>query len=189
MKLDKNLTKRLYEIKDFVDRALYTTKETFKDKRVQKWTVCGIVTYGLPAFYRAITRNPDLPYIPLIVSQNEYIPVNLPEKLIVNPIAPGGVGAVIGETFIKKFKATERIEKYVSRVIGSVATTTIWTSIQYCGHVLCDMLKIQWPSGGNPFEPPNVYPFNLLIALTLAPLIPYVVDYLKLKMKRNSDEV
>jgi hypothetical protein len=171
----KNLLKELYNIK-----FSQGIKETMKDKRVLGWLFGGMFVYGSPAFYRYVTKNIIIPYMPLIQSPSEYIPSNLIEKLIVNFIAPGGTGAVVGETFIEKSKGINLsgTKKYLARVFGSVATTSVWAGIQYLGNTICDIVKYEWPSGGNPFEPPNFYPFNILLALTLAPLSPYLGDLL-----------
>jgi len=171
----KNLLKELYNIK-----FSQGIKETIKNIRVWVWLGFGCGVYGIPAGYRYITTNDLLPYLPIIESPSEYIPSNLIEKLIVNSITPGGVGAVVGETFIEKSKGINLsgTKKYLARVFGSVATTSVWAGIQYLGYTICDILKYEWPSGGNPFEPPNIYPFNVLLALTLAPLSPYLGDLL-----------
>ena|GEM_PF-2994327 len=171
----KNLLKELYNIK-----FSQGIKETIKDKKVLGWLFGGMFVYGLPALYRYVTKNIMIPYMPLIETPSEYIPSNLIEKLIVNFIAPGGTGAVVGETFIEKSKGINLsgTKKYLARVFGSVATTSVWAGIQYLGNTICDIVKYEWPSGGNPFEPPNIYPFNILIALTLAPLSPYLGDLL-----------
>jgi len=181
----RDFTKSLYEAKNLTLKSISTIAQSLKERK--RWIATGITIYGLPAFYRAVTRS-DLP-LPLFETSNEYIPKNLIEKLLVNPIAPGGVGAVIGETFIEKFtnRKNKGLRKYLSRVFGSIVTTGIWTGIQYLGYTVCDMLKYEWPSGGNPFESPNVYPFNILIAISLAPLVPYAADLLKLKTKRNRE--
>jgi len=178
MKLDEKASiKDLYKVKNIYDGL----KETVKDRKVLKWLGGGMFVYGLPAVYRYVTKNPLLPYLPLINTSSDYIPSNLPEKLIVNFVAPGGAGAVVGETFVEKFtgKNLSGVKKYLSRVGGSLATTGIWTGIQYLGYTLSNIFNYQWPSGGNPFEPPTFYPFNMLLALTLAPLAPYVVEYAK----------
>ena len=177
----KRLIGELYEI-------LKSSFYVIKDEEVNKWIYVGITAYGLPALYRYLTRDPTLPFPFIqIKTNNEYIPSNLIEKLVVNSIFPGGVGAVIGEKLISKLKnqKIKDLEKYVSIAMGSLATTSIWTLIQYVGHVLSDMRKYEWPSGGNPFEGPNVYPFNFLIALTVAPLTPYIAELFKKYLKKN----
>ncbi|MEM5811589.1 MAG: hypothetical protein QXG91_02505 [Candidatus Aenigmatarchaeota archaeon] len=142
-----------------------------KEKRkIIEWLIGGATIYGTPAIYRYITRSPIL--LPEIETLPPYIPSNLLEKLIVNSVAPGGVGAIIGEAAFNK-----SIRKYIRRIMGSVSLTSIWTLIQYIGYYICDIIKYEWPSGGNPFESPNTYPFNLLMALTIAPLFPYLIDY------------
>jgi len=183
---ERGFVKSLYKTKNLILKGIQATTQSLKERK--GWIATGITIYGLPALYRAVTRS-DLP-LPLFETSNEYIPKNLTEKLLINPIAPGGVGAAIGETFVEKFTSRENkgLRKYLSRVFGSVVTTSIWTGIQYLGYTICDMLKYEWPSGGNPFESPNVYPFNMLIAVSFAPFVPYVADYLKLKIKRNSEK-
>jgi len=187
MKLhERGFRKSLYEAKNLILKSIQAATQSLKERK--GWIAAGITIYGLPAFYRAVTRS-DLP-LPLLETSNDYIPKNLVEKLLVNPIAPGGVGAVIGETFVEKLTNRENrgSRKYLSRVFGSLTATSIWTGIQYLGYTVCDILKYEWPSGGNPFESPNVYPFNILIAISLAPLVPYAADFLKLKTKRNRDK-
>jgi hypothetical protein len=90
----KKLIDSLYDIKLKVNKEIPFIKSTIKNKRVLKWLTLGVTVYGLPAFYRAVTKNPIV--LPIIESPS-YIPNNLLEKLIVNPIFPGGVGAVAGK--------------------------------------------------------------------------------------------
>jgi len=183
MKLDEKASiKDLYKVKNIYDRL----KETVKDRRVLKWLGGGMFVYGLPAIYRYVTKNSLLPCLPVINTPSDYIPSNLPEKLIVNFVAPGGTGAVIGETLVEKStgQTISGMKKYLSRVGGSLVTTGVWTGIQYLGYTLSNIFNYQWPSGGNPFESPITYPFNMLLALTLAPLAPYVVDYAKKLYKK-----
>jgi hypothetical protein len=173
----KRLIDSLYSIKLKIDKEIRFIKNTIKDKRVLKWLMFGVTVYGIPAFYRAITKNPIV--LPTIESPTPYIPNNLLEKLIVNPIFPGGVGAVAGETFAsKKYGELKGLKKYLARVAGSLSAVSFWTLFQYVGYQICYILKFEWPSGGNPFETSIVYPFNLTIALTLAPLVPYLAEYL-----------
>jgi hypothetical protein len=93
----KKLIDSLYDLKLKVNKEIHFIKNTIKNKRVLKWLTFGVTVYGIPAFYRAITRNPIV--LPTIESPTPYIPNNPLEKLIVNPIFPGSVGAVAGETF------------------------------------------------------------------------------------------
>jgi len=106
---ERNFVKSLYEAKNLILKSIQTATQNLKERK--GWIAAGITIYGLPAFYRAATRS-DLP-LPLLETSNEYIPKNLIEKFLVNPIAPGGVGAVIGETFVEKLtnRKKRRIEK------------------------------------------------------------------------------
>jgi len=76
----------------------------------------------------------------------------------------------MGESFFSSAwrEKIKGLKKYFSRVTGSFVATSAWTAVQYVGHRVCETLKYEWPSGGNPFEPPTVYPFNLVMALSLA---------------------
>ncbi len=191
---NKKLTNNLYRIdlisthKDkhrIKSKCLECMKEVknrlLKHKGVLSWCFFGVAVYGLPAAYRYITGIEEIQIFPFNKSPSKFIPFNLLEKFVVNPVFPGGVGAALGgERIANRYG----YGKYVSRVVGSLTATGIWTGIQYLGHFACDILKYNWPSGGNPFEPPEWYPFNLLIAVTLAPLVPYAVDYVKSKIKK-----
>jgi len=182
----QTLIKKLYS-KEKLARTFFSIEETLKEKRTWKWLGFGMIVYGIPAIYRAITHSPELPFLPSVSPPNEYIPANLYEKLLINFIAPGGVGAKIGEIYFEKYygKKFSGIKKYLSRLFGSVTTTSAWTSIQYLGYTTYETyIKHGGPWGGNPWESPSVYPFNLLMAIFVAPFFPYVVDCLKGKYKR-----
>ena len=62
-----------------------------------------------------------------------------------------------------------------------------WTTVQYIGYKASEFFKFVGPHGQNVFEPPNVYLFNLLYALSAAPIVPYVVDYISSRL-RNPEE-
>lgn len=172
----KELIRLLYKCYDLFSLV----KKSLKEKRVITWVGVGSSLYLMPAIYRYITQNPIIPYFPIIKTQTPYIPPNIFEKLIVNPIFPGGVGAVIGETIVEKTSNTfYKVKKYISRVFGSVTTTALWSLFQYIGYSISEIMRFEWTPGQNPFEPPNIYPFNMIIALTLAPLVPYAVEYVK----------
>jgi len=157
-----------------------TSKRIVKDKRFQ-WFVAGGIVYGLPALYRYITKNPKLPF-PTIEPPNETIPYT--EKIIVNSVFPGATSSVvIGETIAKRMKFSG-MKKHLSRLSGSFIGTGLWTGFQYLGYSICENLKYEWPSGGNPFEGPNVYLLNILLGL-FATITPYAVSYVKSNIKRK----
>ena len=161
-----------FSAKDFCKNAV----ETLKDRKVIEWIALGMLVYGLSAIYRYATRNPMIG-LPLIEPPNQLIPPNLIEKIIVNFIAPGGVGAAIGETFAQKYNENLSWgQRHLSRIAGSFVAAGIWTGVQYFGYNLSNIFNYQWPSGGNPFEPPNIYIFNMIVALTLAPFAPYLIE-------------
>ncbi|OYT42234.1 MAG: hypothetical protein B6U78_01750 [Candidatus Aenigmarchaeota archaeon ex4484_224] len=155
-------------------RKLYRVGiSTFKDKKVLAWISLGITVYAIPAFYR-IFINLKLPFEEFYTFDfgNKFIPKNLPEKLVVNSFAPGGIGAIISEKFFEKWynQKLEGMKKYFARVFGSFASSIAWSFVQYLGRSGYLILDGKW------FEPFYVYPVNYLIALTLAPLATYAMD-------------
>ncbi|MDI6798823.1 MAG: hypothetical protein QMD12_02390 [Candidatus Aenigmarchaeota archaeon] len=177
----KEITKNL--IYPRAQKIYSISKRIARDKRAQ-WFVAGSIIYGLPALYRYITKNPNLPYFPIIEPPSKMIPSNLAEKLIVNSVFPGATSSVvIGETIAKRRKLSG-VKKHLSRFSGSFIGTGLWIGFQCLGHYTCEILKYEWPSGGNPFEGPSVYPFNILMGL-FATITPYVVDYVKSEIERK----
>ena len=126
-----------------------------------------------------------LPEIKSFYWNSIFFPSNLPEKLLINSIAPGGVGAILAEKYVEKVlnKNLAGLKKYLIRTLGSISLTSIWASIQYLGYRLSEIYNIQTPYGGNPFESPNVYPINLLIAGTSAVVATYGIDKLASYLK------
>jgi len=173
----------LYEqCRDFSVWSYRKSINLLKDKRFQ-WFIAGCTVYSLPAAYRAVTGQGRLPLTPVIESSNEMIPTNLPEKILVNSVFPGATSSVvIGETINKKFEVSG-YKKHVSRLVGAVTGTSLWTLLQYLGYNLCEKFELVWPHGANPFESPEVYPFNILVGLA-SMAVPYVVDWINSKRRK-----
>ncbi|MEM5805514.1 MAG: hypothetical protein QW156_03320 [Candidatus Aenigmatarchaeota archaeon] len=158
--------------------ALY---ETIKSKRVWKWELGSTILYGIPAAIHFIRRDPLIPILNAPYwSPSPYIPSNLVEKIIVNAFFPGGAGGVVGETFFSKYKGKKLTgkTKYLGRLTGALLQYAGWTAFQYIGY----LQRIIGPHGENIFEPPEILPFNLLLA-TASIFTPDVVEYAKSKIE------
>lgn len=153
-------------------------------KRTLLWIIGGALFYGTPAIFRYVEATDFLPFQKYSqpLSNFPYIPgpAFLFEKLIVNFVAPGGVGAVLGDTYasVRAGREPTTKEKARARIAGSIALTIVWTLVQYLGFTLSQMTSYAFPSGSNPFEGPMYYPLNLVIAILWAPLAPYLTERL-----------
>ncbi|MCD6226185.1 MAG: hypothetical protein J7J93_00070 [Candidatus Aenigmarchaeota archaeon] len=153
-----NLTKKLYEFNLFNSRGLYALDKTVTDKGTWKLIGIGITVYGSPVLYRYLTGDSTLPCIPKLPA-TKYTSSNLIEKLIVNYIAPGGVGGALSEKFFEHFKG-EKLKgkiKYLARLPGTLLAIGSLTSIQMYG--LAHEVWKSFPTG-LPWEPKNLQPFN-----------------------------
>ena len=161
-------------------RALDAARKTLKSRRFWKWELGSMALYALPVAIRTVTRNPVIPILdPSFASPSPYIPGNPLEKILVNAFFPGGAGGVGGEIFYENYASKEptRKQKYLSRLTGALAQAGVFTLLQYAGNTQ----NIIGTHGQNIFEPPELYPFNFLLA-TLSIFTPNVVDYVKSKL-------
>lgn len=180
----RKLADRLYgESKDLVKNL----KEMANlNKEQVAWLVGGVSVYAAPALFRAVTKITEI--FPHFYELPWYLPPNIIEKGIVNSFFPGATASVvIGDTKWKPYRSfikslskkigLEKYEKFVGRFTGAAIGTTLWTAFQAAGYVQ-DYL---WPHGGNAFEDPSVYPFNIAIGLA-STLVPYGVEKLKSRL-------
>ncbi|MBI2545066.1 MAG: hypothetical protein HYW22_00490 [Candidatus Aenigmarchaeota archaeon] len=150
-----------------------------------KWIVFGAVLYVLPALYRYFTTNslvPILDYTLFLYQQNsQIIPVNL-ETLGALFLIQGSLGAIVGNSFFEMIlkRKLEGTEKYLAYVLGSVSFALLWTGVQFVGY---NFLNPVGPWGNSVFPSSNVYGRNILISLTVAPLLPYLIELLNRKIK------
>jgi hypothetical protein len=153
---------------------------TLRSRRFWVWEVGGAVLYGIPAAIRFVTGSVYIPILGLPGFWiDHYVPGNLVEKILVNAFFPGGAGGVAGETFVSNYKG-ETIKgkaKYLARLVGALAQTSIWSVFQYWGF----SQGITGPYGGNIFEHPIVFPINFVLA-TLSIFTPDIVNFAKSRM-------
>jgi len=153
-------------------------------QRSLTWIATGALLYCAPAVFRYIEATNYLPFMqysqPLSTFPFVPGPAFLLEKLIVNFVAPGGIGAVLGDTYasVRARRQLTAKEKARARIIGSLTLAIIWTLVQYAGFTTSQMTHYVFPSGSNPFEGPAYYPLNLAIAALWAPLAPYLTEIL-----------
>ena len=177
----KNLGKRLFEASSEIANDV---REITNLSRGQKaWLVGGVGVYIAPAIFRAITKVTEI--FPHFYDLPWFLPTNVIEKVLVNSIFPGATSSVvIGDTkwgkyrsFIKSLSkklGLEKYERFVGRFTGAAIGALAWTAIQYVGY----SQSYLWPHGGNAFEDPSVYPFNIAIGL-VSSIVPYAMDKVK----------
>lgn len=98
-------------------------------------------------------------------------------------LIPGAVGAVVGTTFLENIfnRRFTGLEKYMARVFGSIVFAFAWTTVQFFGFLF---FNPPGPWGSSLWASPDTYARNLLVALLIAPLVPYVIEFIHKMMKR-----
>jgi hypothetical protein len=153
--------------------------ETFRSRRVWIWQIAGIIIYLIPVGIRFATRSVAIPILNFPGFRIDHIiPGNFLEKLLVNAFFPGGAGGVTGEVFVTRIKgsALKRKTKYLSRFVGALGQTAVWSAFQYWGY----SLMISGPYGSNLFEHAIVFPINF----TLAALSIFTPDFLNFMRRK-----
>lgn len=153
----------------------------------KKWIVIGAILYLLPVLYRLVTTNSVVPILDMTLflrhSDSQILPVNL-ETLGLMFLIPGAVGAVVGTTFLEHIfnRRFVGLEKYLARIFGSMVFAFGWTAIQFFGFIFLNPVG---PWGNSLWSSPDAYARNLLVALTIAPLVPYVIEFVfRFSMKK-----
>ncbi|MBI2005330.1 MAG: hypothetical protein HYS80_01040 [Candidatus Aenigmarchaeota archaeon] len=152
----------------------------------KKWILFGAIIYLLPVVYRLLTQNSFVPLLDstLFLSHrdSQIIPVNL-ETLGALFIIPGALGAAIGTTFLEVIfeRRFTRFERYLARVFGSMTLAIGWISVQFFGFLFFNPIG-SW--GSSLWSGPDVYARNLLVALIVAPLVPYMIEFVYKKVKK-----
>lgn len=152
----------------------------------KKWIAAAGVLYLIPVFYRLITKNSIVPVLDktlfLYHSNSQTVPVNL-ETLGTLFVIPGALGAVVGANFLENIfnRRFAGLEKYLARVLGAFSFTLLWIAVHFIGY---NFFNPVGPWGTHIWAAPSVYARNLLVAITLAPLVPYAVEFVYKRMKK-----
>ena len=153
----------------------------------KKWIVAGAMLYLAPVFFRLVTKNSVVPILDNTLffysGNSQIIPVNL-ETLGVTFLIPCAVGALIGTSFLEGVfsRRFQGFEKYLARVFGSLSLAFAWIVLHFIGFSFFNPVT---PWGGHLWAGTGAYAKNLLIALVVGPLVPYVMEFVyKIRIKR-----
>lgn len=151
----------------------------------KKWIIIGAVLYTIPVFYRIITENSFVPLLDTTLflshTDSQIMPVNI-ETLRIFFAVPAAVGAVVGTSFLENIfeRRFAGLEKYLARVFGSLSFTFAWIALEFIGYSFFNLVG-PW---GNPlWAGPSVYGKNLIVALIIAPLVPYAIEFAAKKIQ------
>ena len=168
-------------IMGFIDAVVHILNKN------KKWIVGGAILYLIPVIYRLTMKNSIVPILDktlfLYHRNSQIIPVNL-ETLGTLFLIPSAVGAVLGTTLLENIfnRRLTGFERYLSRVFGSLSFAFLWITIQFIGFNFFNSVA---PWGSSLWSSPDVYARNLLVALIVAPLVPYIIELaLKIKMRK-----
>ena len=154
-----------------------------KNKKV---IVTGAVLYLLPVIYRFATKNSIVPILDntlfLYHRNSQITPVNL-ETLGLTFLIPAAVGAVVGASFLESVfnRRFTGMEKYLARVFGSLSFAFLWIALHFIGYSFFNPVL---PWGGHLWAGTEAYARNLLVALVVGPLVPYIFEFIYRKVRR-----
>lgn len=152
----------------------------------KKWVLIGALLYMIPVIYRYATKHSVVPILDDTLffyhSNSQTIPVNL-ETFGIPFIIIGAIGAIFGTTYLEILfnRRFAGFEKYVGRVLGSLFFAFCWVIIQFLGYSFFNPIG---PWGNHIWVGPDAYARNLLLALVVSPLIPYLIELIYKLFKR-----
>ena len=152
----------------------------------KKWIIAGAIFYLLPVFYRVITKNSVVPILNSTLFfrnvDSQVMPVNL-ESLGVTFLLPTAVGAIVGTSFLENIfnRRFTGMEKYLARVFGSLSFAFLWIALHFIGYSFFNPVT---PWGAHLWAGTGAYARNLLIALVVGPLVPYVIEFAYKRIKK-----
>lgn len=151
----------------------------------KKWIMVGAIVYLLPVIYRFATENSLVPLLDdtlfLYHRDSQITPINL-DNLRTFFVIPSAIGAIVGASFLENIfeRRFSGLEKYLARLFGSLSVAFAWIIIEFVGYSFFNPVG---PWGNTILSPPAVYARNLLIALVVAPLVPYLIEYVYRRAK------
>ena len=152
----------------------------------KKLILFGAVLYLAPVIYRFATKSSIVPILNTTLFLrnvgSQVTPVNL-EMLGITFILPTAVGAIVGTTFLETLfdRKFAGLEKYLARVFGSLSFAFAWIVLQFLGYSFFNPML---PWGTHLWAGTGAYARNLLIALILAPLVPYAIEFIYRKIRK-----
>jgi hypothetical protein len=152
---------------------------TLKSKRFWTWMAAGIIIYLIPVAIRYATGSIIIPFLNWPGYWiDHFIPGNLSEKILVNMVFPGAVGAIAAEVFtINYLKQTLTVKKkYFARFAGAMLFVSAWSLFQLWGYQLS--IYMSFSPSSNLFESYFVYPINYIIA-AFSIFTPTIIDFIK----------
>ncbi len=153
----------------------------------KKWIVLGAFLYLLPVFYRFATKESVVPILNKTLfiynSNSQIMLVNLQSLGFLFAI-PTAVAALVGTSFLENLfeRKFSGFEKYLARVLGSLSFAIFWATVQFIGYNFLNPVG-PWGSSVWP-SPDNAYVRNFLVALSIGPLLPYIIEFLYRKTEK-----
>ena len=113
---------------------------------------------------------------------SQITPINL-DNLRTLFVIPSAIGAIVGANFLENLfeRRFSGLEKYLARLFGSLSVAFAWIIIEFVGYSFFNPVG---PWGNTIISPPAVYARNMLIALVVAPLAPYLFEHVYRMMKK-----
>ncbi len=152
----------------------------------KKWFIGGAILYLLPVFYRLATKTSIVPILNntlFLYNRNSQItPVNL-ETLGITFLIPCAVGAVVGTSFLENVfnRRFQGLEKYLAMVFGSLSFAFLWIALHFIGFNFFNPVT---PWGTHLWAGTGAYARNLLVALIVGPLVPYVIEFVYKRIRK-----
>ena len=152
----------------------------------KKAIVTGAALYLFPVIYRFATKSSLVPMLNstlfLYHRNSQITPVNL-ETLGLTFLIPTAVGAVVGAGFLENIfnRRFTGMEKYLARVFGSLSFAFLWIALHFIGFSFFNPVL---PWDGHLWVGTGAYARNLLVALVVGPLVPYIFEFIYRKVRR-----
>jgi len=152
----------------------------------KKAVITGAILYLLPVIYRFATKSSVVPILNstlfLYHRNSQITPVNL-ETLGLTFLIPTAVGAIVGASFLENIfnRRFHGLEKYLSRVFGSLSLAFAWIVLHFIGFSFFNPVT---PWGAHLWAGTAAYAKNLLIAVVVGPLVPYLVEFIYKRIKK-----
>jgi uncharacterized membrane protein YeaQ/YmgE (transglycosylase-associated protein family) len=146
--------------------------------------IAGCIVYLIPAAIRYATGSIIIPFLNWPGYWIEhFVPGNLSEKILVNMVFPGAVGAIAGEVFAASYlkQALTSKAKYLCRLAGALVFVSVWSLFQLWGYSMS--IYMSFSPASNLFESYFVFPINYIIAC-FSIITPTILYFIKNRVLR-----